>query len=136
MKKETTTTKTPPKAERPIAKTVDQMTFARMISNKFELRLMDVMNVIEEEQKLTMEYARMGYKIIKKNYLTIEGKPIEGKKGWVSPLNGKRYDIPPTVRVMVRVGEGFKLYVADKQMPEKLCRFVAAPSDGKSVIAS
>ncbi len=128
MKKETTKPKTTPKAEHPAVKTIDQMTIARQIAHKYEMTLSEVLAIIEEEQKLTMEYARLGYKVIKKNYLTIESKPVSGKKAWVSPLTKKTYDIPPTQRVTVRVGVGFKQYVADKQMPEKLCRFVATPT--------
>ncbi len=128
MKKETTKPKTTPKAERPAVKTIDQMTLARQIAHKYEMTLSEVLAIIEEEQKLTMEYARLGYKVIKKNYLTIESKPVSGKKGWVSPLTKKTYDIAPTQRVMVRVGEGFKQYVADRQMPKKLCRFVSSPT--------
>ena len=106
-------------------KTIDQMSLARQIAQKFGLRLTDVMSVIEEEQKLTMEYVRMGYKDIKKNYLTIEGRKVAGKKDWKSPLDGKTYTIEPSVRVLVRVGVGFKNFITDKKMPEKLCRFVS-----------
>ena len=53
-------------------KTIDQMSIARLIADKFGYKLYDIISVIEEEQKLTMEYAKMGYKVIKKNYLTIE----------------------------------------------------------------
>ena len=51
-------------------KTIDQMTVARQIAEKFGFKLSDILAVIEEEQKLTMEYAKMGYKVIKKNYLS------------------------------------------------------------------
>ena len=105
-------------------RTIDQLSIARIIAQKFELKLSDVVSIIEEEQKLTMEYARMGYKVIKKNYLTIESKRFEGKKDWVCPLDGKKYTIEPKTRVLVRVGVGFKRYISDKQMPDKLCRFV------------
>ncbi|MDE7158828.1 MAG: hypothetical protein K2N74_04555 [Clostridiales bacterium] len=108
-------------------RTVDQLTFARMIAQKYGLKLSEVVSVIEEEQRLTMEYARLGYKIIKKNYLTIEGKKFKGKKGWKCPLNGKTYNLEPQTRVLVRVGIGFKRYISDKQMPDKLCRFVNTP---------
>ena len=64
-------------------------------------------------------------KVIKKNYLTIEGKKVEGKKDWISPLTGKKYTIDPSVRVYVRVGRGFKQYIAEKKMPDRLCRFVS-----------
>ena len=109
-------------------RTIDQLTLARQISQKFGIRLSDVSGIIEEEQKLTMEYARMGYKVIKKNYLTIEGRRYEGKKNWKSPLNGKTYDLAPSVRILVRPGIGFRQYVSKKKMPEKLCRFVSIPA--------
>ena len=105
-------------------KTIDQMTVARQIAEKFGFKLSDILAVIEEEQKLTMEYAKMGYKVIKKNYLTIEGRKMEGKKAWKSPLTGKIYDIPTKTRILVRVGDGFKRYIENKKMPDKLCRFV------------
>lgn len=105
-------------------KTIDQLSIARLIAEKFGYKLFDIVSVIEEEQKLTMEYAKMGYKVIKKNYLTIEGRKMEGKKGWKSPLDGKTYDLPTKTRVLVRVGDGFKRYIENRKMPEKLCRFV------------
>ena len=123
MAKTTTKKETAPKPAE--VKTIDQMSLARQIAQKFGLRLTDVMSVIEEEQKLTMEYVRMGYKVIKKNYLTIEGRKVAGKKDWKSPLDGKTYTIEPSVRVVVRVGVGFKNFITDKKMPEKLCRFVS-----------
>ena len=110
------------------ARTIDQLTIARLIAQKYDMKLSDVVSIIEEEQKLTMEYARMGYKVIKKNYLTIESKRYEGKENWVSPLDGKKYNLEPKTRVLVRVGIGFKRYITDKQMPDKLCRFVGTPT--------
>ena len=121
-KKKTRSSTTKPSKVR----TIDQMSIARLISQKFDFKLADVISIIEEEQKLTMEYARMGYKVIKKNYLTIESKRFEGKKDWVCPLNGKKYSIEPKARVLVRVGAGFKKYISDKQMPDRLCRFVGS----------
>ena len=91
---------------------------------KLGYKISDILAVVEEEQKLTMEYAKMGYKVIKKNYLTIEGRKMEGKKAWKSPLTGKIYDIPAKTRILVRVGDGFKRYIENKKMPDKLCRFV------------
>ena len=112
------------KIEEKMVRTIDQLSLGRMIAQKFGLKISDVMSVIEEEQKLTMEHVRMGYKVIKKNYLTIESKKFSGKKDWKCPLDGKTYSIEPKNRVLVRVGEGFKQFVGDKKMPEKLCRFV------------
>ena len=107
-----------------LVRTIDQMSIAKQISEKLGYKISDIRAVIEEEQKLTMEYAKMGYKVIKKNFLTIEGRRFEAKKGWKSPLDGKIYDIPAKTRILVRVGDGFKRYIENKKMPEKLCRFV------------
>lgn len=115
----------------PEVKSIDQNSFAHMIAKKYNLKLSDVMAVIVEEQKLTMEYAKMGYRIVKKNYLTIESKPIEGKKDWKCPLNGKTYNLAPSFRVNVRVGIGFKRYLSDKKMPDNLCRFVSGSNEKK-----
>ena len=73
-------TTTKKKEETKIIRTIDQLSLGRMIAQKYGLKITDVMSVIEEEQKLTMEYVRMGYKVIKKNYLTIESKIIAGKR--------------------------------------------------------
>ena len=81
-------------------------------------------NKHEEKKTLTMEYVKMGYKVIKKNYITIEGRKYGAKVGWKSPLDGKTYDLPAKTRILVRVGDGFKRYIENKKMPEKLCRFV------------
>ena len=123
MTKNTAKTKktTQPK---PTVRTIDQLSFARTIAQKYNLKITEVMQIIEEEQKLTMEYVKLGYKVIKKNYITIEGRKYPQKKGWVSPLNGKTYDIAPRTRVLVRVGSGFQQYIDDRKMPERICRFV------------
>ena len=115
-------------SDKPKARTIDQLSMARMIAQKYSINVSDVTTIIEAEQKLTMEYVKMGYKVIKKNYLTIESKKYEAKKNWRSPLDGKIYDIEPRTRVLVRVGEGFKQYTTDRQMPDKLCRFVNNPA--------
>lgn len=117
------TTKTTKPAER---KSIDQMTIARTISQKLHVKISEVLAIIEEEQKLTMEAVRSGARVIKKNYLTIEGKKCEGKKNWKSPLDGKVYNLAPTTRVYVRIGDGFKRYIdGNKKMPSKMCRFVS-----------
>ena len=123
MAKKTTKATT---AKKLAVKTIDQMTIARLIAQRLNVKLSDAISVIEAEQKLTMEYVKMGYKVIKKNYLTIEGRLGEAKKNWVSPLNGKTYTLPAKTRVLVRVGVGFKNFIDNKKMPEKLCRFVGS----------
>lgn len=106
-------------------KTIDQLSFARIIAQRLDMKISDVLSVVEAEQKLTMEYVKMGYRVIKKNYITIESRKYGAKKNWVSPLDGKTYSLPAQIRVLVRVGEGFKTFITDKKMPEKLCRFVS-----------
>ena len=64
----------------PKPRTIDQLSMARMIAQKYSINVSDVTTIIEAEQKLTMEYVKMGYKVIKKNYLTIESKKYEAKK--------------------------------------------------------
>ncbi len=135
-KNETKAAKTKRKAKaqsKPVkVRTIDQLSIARIIAQKFDIKLSNIVSIIEEEQKLTMEYARMGYKVIKKNYLTIESKRFEGKKDWVCPLDGKKYSLAPKTRVLVRVGVGFKRYISDEKMPDKLCRFVSSPANNSA----
>ena len=106
-------------------KTVDQMTLARLVSNKTGLTITEVQEVIELEQKFTMDYIKRGRKVIKKNYLTLTPTVVKEKK-FKSPLDGKQYEIPSRRGVSVKVGAGFKAYISEnkKKMPEKICRFV------------
>ena len=47
------------KAEK-IMRTIDQLSIARSIAEKTGFKISDVLAVIEEEQKMTMEYVKMG----------------------------------------------------------------------------
>lgn len=126
---EKATKKRATKTSTPTIRSIDQISLARIIAQKFGLKISEVIAVVEEEQKLTMEYVRMGYRVVKKNYLTLESKPFAGKKGWICPLNGIKYDLSASARVYIRVGIGFKRFLSkDKVMPEKLCRFVSQPA--------
>ena len=111
---------------KPSIKTIDQLSLARAIAQKFNFKITEVLEIIEEEQKMTMEYVKLGYKVIKKNYLTIEGRKYPERKGWISPLNGQKYDLPAHTKVLVRIGAGFQQFANDRKMPEKLCRFVGS----------
>ena len=105
-------------------RSVDQLTIARMISNKTGLTISDVQEVIELEQKFTMDFIKRNRKVIKKNYLTLTPTIIPGKT-FISPLNGQEYYLPSRRGVSIRVGDGFKAYISDvKKMPDKICRFV------------
>lgn len=105
-------------------KTIDQMTIAKKISQELpEVSLNDIQKIILREQELTMFAVCKGYKVVKKNYLTIYPVDIK-EKVITSPLNGEKYQIKAHQGVSVRVGAGFKSIVSNKEMPSKLCRSV------------
>lgn len=111
--------------KRPPVKTIDQLTLARLIAQKCELTIAQVLEIVLEEQKLTMQFVNEGYKVIKKNYITLEMRNYAGKQ-WVSPLDHKTYDMGERKRVIVRVGDGFKNYINDEHKDgDRLCRFLA-----------
>ena len=103
---------------------VDQLTVAKVVASRLGLDMTTVSQVIEMEQKTTMAYVKRGYKVTKKNYLTLI--PTE-KKGYTfeSGLNGKAYTVPERRKIRVKVGDGFKNYLSKQPtLPNKLCRFV------------
>jgi len=104
---------------------IDQNKMAKLIAEKLSLSPSLVTEVIELEQKLTMEHVRDGYRVTKKNYISFTPvtKPAYTLK---SPLTGETYEIPKRVTIKTRLGQGFKVYVANTthEMPEKICRFV------------
>ena len=106
-------------------KSVDQMTIARLVANRTGLSLTEVQEVIELEQKYTMDYIKRNRKVIKKNYLTLTPVVVKGRT-FKCPINGELYDLPTKRGVTVRVGDGFKSYISGttKKMPDKMCRFV------------
>lgn len=107
------------------AKSVDQMTIAKVVATRLGMAPTQVMEVIEMEQKTTMSYVKRGYRVVKKNYLTITPKTKKSLT-LVSPLNNKTYLVPEKLGIKVTVGMGFKNYVSNKgaKMPNRLCRFV------------
>jgi hypothetical protein len=106
-------------------KSVDQLTIAKVVATRMGMAPSQIIEVIEMEQKTTMNYVKRGYRVVKKNYLTITPKD---KKSFTisSPLTNKTYMLPDSVNVRVKVGMGFKNYVSNKgaKMPNRLCRFV------------
>ena len=104
---------------------IDQSKMARLVAEKLGLSPTLVTEVIELEQKLTMEHVRDGYKVTKKNYISFT--PIK-KPGFKvkSGLTGEIYDVAERTAIRTRLGQGFKVFVSDTahKMPEKICRFV------------
>ena len=111
-------------------KTIDQLTIAKRIAQEMpEFSVGDIQKIILREQELTMFAVCKGYKVVKKNYLTIYPVNVKAKV-ITSPLNGEKYELAEHQAVSVRVGAGFKAVVADKKMPPKLCRSVAKNANG------
>lgn len=104
---------------------VDQLTVAKQVATQLGLDLKSVISVIEAEQKTTMSYVKRGYKVVKKNYITIKSYS-KNAYSFVSGIDGKKYKVPERLSIRITPGEGFKTYLNSeiKQMPEKLCRFV------------
>ena len=106
-------------------KSVDQMTIAKMIATRTGMNAAQVYEVIELEQKTTMSFVKKGYKVIKKNFITLS--PVKKQAYQMkSKLNGQTYDVPERVGVKIRIGQGFKSYLSNPKstMPNRLCRFV------------
>ena len=106
-------------------KTVCQDEIAREISAKFGVTLELVSDIITEEQKATMRYVANGYRVVKKNFLTLSLKTIAERK-FTSPLDKKVYLIPERKLVRIRVGEGFTDFCNSniKTKKEPMCKFV------------
>ncbi|AUD62144.1 hypothetical protein BK010_00460 [Tenericutes bacterium MO-XQ] len=109
-------------------KSIDQLSMAKLVATKLGLSLSTVIEVVELEQKLTMQHVKEGYKVTKKNYITFTPikKPTYLMK---SKLDGNEYQVPERMTIRAKLGLGFKAFVADGngKMPDKICRFV----DGK-----
>ena len=105
-------------------KTINQLTIARRIASEMSgITLSDIQHIIQREQELTIDAVRNGFKVVKKNYLTIY--PVEVRQRMVySPLTGEQYDIPKHNSVAIRVGESFKATIASKQIPTKTCHIL------------
>jgi hypothetical protein len=107
------------------SKSIEQIEIAKIVATKLGLTVGQVIDVIETEQQLTMSHVKRGFRVVKKNYLTLI-PTIREPYTLISKLDKKEYKVDKRVRVKVKVGQGFKSYVADKgkSMPNKICRFV------------
>ena len=106
-------------------KSIDQKSIAQIVAARLGMTLSSVMEVIELEQKITMQQVRNGFKVVKKNYVTFT--PIEKPAYKLnSKLDGKIYKVPLRTLVRPKIGQGFKIFVANNgsKMPENMCRFV------------
>ena len=104
---------------------VDQKTVARIVASRLGVDVKTVEEIVEFEQRTTMSYIKRGYRVVKKNYITLI-PTIKPQYSFTSGIDGKIYDVPATTRISIRIGEGFKSFVKDNNtMADKLCRFVA-----------
>jgi hypothetical protein len=106
-------------------KSVDQLTLAKIVATRMGMAPTQVVEVIEMEQKTTMSYVKRGYRVVKKNYITITPK-VKKSFTLTSPITNRSYLVPEKVSVRAKIGMGFKNYVSNKgaKMPNRLCRFV------------
>lgn len=114
-------------------KTISQLEIAKQIAEETKYSLSQVQDIIEMEQKLTMQYVQQGITVVKKNYLTItkvKRKGFSRKCG----LNQQLYTIPDSECVKVKVGAGFKSMInPNKPMKNKICRFVDKDSSQTNI---
>lgn len=105
-------------------KCINQRDIARELSMRFGLSLAEVESFLDEEARIVMTYVAKGYRITRKNYLTI--KPVQMKaRKFLSPITKKEYELDKSFRIIITPGLGFKTLVNNgKKMPKKLCRFV------------
>lgn len=106
------------------SKSVSQLEMAKEIAENTGFSLEVITRVIDEEQKLTMLKIKKGFKVYKKNYLTLTPVITKERKIY-SPLTQQLYEVPAKNSVRITLGEGF-LAVLNKQKPMKnlMCRFV------------
>ena len=103
---------------------ISQLEIAKLIAEEEALPLEVITRIIETEQKFTMMKVKEGFRVVKKNYLTLTPcqKPA---RTMFSKLTNQSYDIPASTFIRVAVGNGFKSFVnPHKRMKEKICRFV------------
>lgn len=112
-----------------VVKSISQLDIAKEISKEANLSIEQILKIVDMEQRKTMEYVNKGYKVIKKNYLTLT--PISKKARTIhSALTNKDYEVKAKTIVKVTVGEGFKSFInVDRPMKDKLCRFVNSNSE-------
>ena len=110
-------------------KSISQLEIAKEIAREFNLTIEQVLKIVDMEQRKTMEYVKKGYKVIKKNYLTLT--PISKDARTIhSALTNQDYEVKAKMIVRVSVGEGFKSFInVDRPMKDKLCRFVNSSND-------
>ena len=109
-------------------KPVDQLKIAKIIAKEMpDLTLSQIQAIIQREQELTILAVCEGRRVVKKNYLTLYPLKVKAKT-WKSPLNGEVYEIEEHTSIGVRLGEGFKARVGNKNMPRKMCRSVQRPT--------
>lgn len=104
---------------------INQKDIAKELAMKFGMNLSEIESILEEEAKIVMLYASKGYRIVRKNYMTIKPTQMPARK-FVSPITKKEYDLPQSYRIIIIAGLGFKtLLNKNKKMPNKMCRFVS-----------
>lgn len=105
-KKAKSTKSTPPKL-----KTMTQQDIYKAISSKLRgFTLSEIKEILDVEKQVIKKAVKQKKRVIMKDYMTLYGKSVEGRK-FISKLDGVERVIGPKVRVCTRIGKGFKALV-------------------------
>ena len=103
--------------------TVEEGTIIKQVAGQLNIPETTVKNILDSEFEITRRAINSGKKIIKKNYLTFVPR-LKKARDMVSPVTKKTYHVEEKRDVTVHIGAGFKAFICNKKMPEKICRFV------------
>ncbi len=99
---------------------IDQKALAKIVAARMGREPAEVLEIMEEEQRMTMSYVRRGYRVEKRGYLTLEQKTIPAYT-FISGLDGKPRQVEARKKISVRIGEHFAHYVkAEKKSKNPL----------------
>jgi nucleoid DNA-binding protein len=88
--------------------TVSHLEVAREIAKKLRWpTINDILEIINAEQEVTINFLKKGKRVIKRNYLILTPRELPGKE-LHSPLSGKTHVVPPKKTVSVRLGKKLK----------------------------
>ncbi|XMB85878.1 HU family DNA-binding protein [Mycoplasmatota bacterium WC44] len=92
-------------------KSVNQLDIEREIVKMTRgFTLKEISEILDAEKKVIKSVINKKKKVVMKGYMTLSPTLLPERK-FKSALDGKVRVIPPTVRISVRIGKGFKDYV-------------------------
>lgn len=91
---------------------VDKYTISRTISLRMGLTIADSMRIIDIFSEEIVESIKQNKKVQLNGFLVFDPRDVEGRT-IISPLDNKKYEVPPKRVVDVRVGKLFKDAIKD-----------------------